>query len=55
MCGIEGVVQARETAAKLAIPHYVLSRQKEFEDLVLRPAWKELARGRTNEVLGSEG
>jgi len=46
-CGIEGVVRAREAAAKLAIPHYVLSRQKEFEDLVLRPAWKEFARGRT--------
>ena len=52
-CGIEGVVQARETAAKLAIPHYVLSRQKEFEDLVLRPAWAEFARGRTpNPCLG---
>jgi tRNA-specific 2-thiouridylase len=46
-CGIEGVVQAREVAARLAIPHYVLNWQKEFEDLVLRPVWGEFARGRT--------
>jgi len=46
-CGIEGVAQAREVAGILGIPHYVLSWQKQFEDLVLRPAWGEFARGRT--------
>ncbi len=46
-CGLEGVAQAREVAATLGIPHYVLSWQKEFEDLVLRPVWEEFARGRT--------
>ncbi len=46
-CGIEGVVKAREVAARLGIPHYVLSWHREFEDLVLRPAWAEFARGRT--------
>ncbi len=46
-CGLEGVAQAREVAATLGIPHYVLSWQKEFEDLVLRPVWDEFSRGRT--------
>ena len=46
-CGIEGVVKAREVAGRLAIPHYVLSRERNFEELVLRPAWEEFARGRT--------
>ncbi len=46
-CGLEGVAQAREVALTLGIPHYVLSWQKEFEDLVLRPVWEEYARGRT--------
>lgn len=46
-CGLEGVAQAREVAARLGIPHYVMSWQKEFDDLVLRPCWQEFARGRT--------
>jgi len=46
-CGMEGVAQAREVAGALGIPHYVLSWEKQFEDLVLRPVWEEFARGRT--------
>jgi len=46
-CGVDGLVRATEVAGQLGIRHYVLSCVKDFEDLVLRPAWLEYERGRT--------
>ena len=46
-CGMDGVVRAREAAAHLDIPHYVLDWRREFAERVLRPSWEEYQRGRT--------
>ena len=46
-CGVDGVNRAREVAGSLGFPHYVLDCVKDFEALVLSPAWREYAAGRT--------
>jgi len=46
-CGVDGLMQARAVAARLGIAHYVLNCEREFAELILRPAWDEYARGRT--------
>jgi tRNA-specific 2-thiouridylase len=46
-CGVDGITRAREVAGNLGFPHYVLDCVKDFEQLVLMPAWKEYAGGRT--------
>jgi tRNA-specific 2-thiouridylase len=46
-CGVDGITRAREVAGKLGFPHYVLDCVKDFETLVLLPAWQEYAAGRT--------
>ena len=46
-CGVDGVTRARAVAGSLGFPHYVLDCVKDFERLVLFPAWQEYANGRT--------
>jgi len=46
-CGVDGITRAREVAGSLGFPHHVLDCEKEFERLVLAPAWQEYAAGRT--------
>jgi len=46
-CGVDGITRAREVAGRLGFPHYVLDCVKDFEALVLLPAWREYAGGRT--------
>ncbi len=46
-CGVDGITRAREVAGSLGFPHYVLDCVKDFEQLVLFPAWQEYASGRT--------
>jgi tRNA-specific 2-thiouridylase len=46
-CGVDGIGRAREVAGKLGFPHYVLDCVGKFESLVLLPAWREYAAGRT--------
>lgn len=46
-CDPDSVDSARDVAGQLGIPHYVLDDRREFEDLVLRPAWSEYKAGRT--------
>lgn len=46
-CGVDGITRAREVAGRLGFPHYVLDCVKDFSELVLAPAWKEYAVGRT--------
>jgi tRNA-specific 2-thiouridylase len=46
-CGVDGVTRARDVAGSLGIPHYVLDCVKDFEQMVLLPAWREYAGGRT--------
>jgi tRNA-specific 2-thiouridylase len=46
-CGVDAVSRAREVAGSLGFPHHVLDCVKDFEELVLRPAWQEYAGGRT--------
>ena len=46
-CGVDGITRAREVAGLLGFPHYVLDCVKDFADLVLAPAWREYAGGRT--------
>jgi tRNA-specific 2-thiouridylase len=46
-CGVDGISRAREVAGKLGFPHYVLDCVKDFEAMVLLPAWQEYARGHT--------
>jgi len=46
-CGVDGITRAREVAGTLGFPHYVLDCVKEFERLVLEPAWRDYAGGRT--------
>jgi tRNA-specific 2-thiouridylase len=46
-CGVDGITRAREVAGSLGFPHYVLDCVKDFERLVLSPAWREYAHGRT--------
>lgn len=46
-CGVDGITRAREVAGSLGFPHYVLDCVKDFEQLVLLPAWQEYANGRT--------
>ena len=46
-CSADGIVQARTVAGKLGIPHYIVDCAEEFEERVLRPAWRDYAAGRT--------
>lgn len=46
-CGVDGITRAREVAGSLGFPHYVLDCVKDFERLVLSPAWRDYAQGRT--------
>jgi tRNA-specific 2-thiouridylase len=46
-CGVDGITRAREVAGRLGFPHYVLDCVHDFETLVLGPAWREYAAGRT--------
>ena len=46
-CGVDGITRAREVAGSLGFPHYVLDCVKDFETMVLLPAWQEYAGGRT--------
>jgi tRNA-uridine 2-sulfurtransferase len=47
-CGGTGSEErARAVAAQLHIPHHILDCSREFENLVLHPAWNEYAAGRT--------
>ena len=46
-CGVDGITRARAVAGSLGFPHYVLDCVKDFEQLVLLPAWQEYASGRT--------
>jgi tRNA-specific 2-thiouridylase len=46
-CGVDGITRAREVAGDLGFPHYVLDCVQDFEKLVLAPAWREYAAGRT--------
>lgn len=46
-CNAEAVRSARETAARLGIPHELIECSSLFDERVLRPAWEEYARGRT--------
>lgn len=46
-CGLAGVAEARASAGRLGIPHYVVDGQELFERRVLRYAWDEYAEGRT--------
>lgn len=46
-CGLDGIRQASQTAHLLGIPHFVFPCAQEFEELVLRSAWQDYARGRT--------
>ncbi len=45
--GTDGLERARVVAGQLGIPLHTLDVAREFEALVLRPAWEEYARGRT--------
>jgi len=46
-CSIDDLYDAREAAARIGIPCYVVDFQKEFEDSVVRPFVEEYRRGRT--------
>lgn len=46
-CSLKGVEDARSVCAKLGIPHYTLSLEKEFEDKVIRYFFLEYSNGRT--------
>ncbi len=46
-CSLKGVEDARSVCAKLGIPHYALSLEKEFEDRVVRYFFLEYSNGRT--------
>jgi len=43
----DSIVRARAVAESLGFPHHVLDCAREFEALVLEPAWREYAAGRT--------
>ena len=46
-CGVDGITRAREVAGLLGFPHYVIDCVKDFNELVLAPAWQDYAAGRT--------
>jgi tRNA-specific 2-thiouridylase len=46
-CGADASSRAREVAGRLGFPHHVLDCKRDFETLVLLPAWQEYAAGRT--------
>ncbi|MGI5864461.1 MAG: tRNA 2-thiouridine(34) synthase MnmA [Myxococcales bacterium] len=46
-CGVDAVLNARRVADQLGIEHMLLDCRREFSRLVLEPAWREYARGRT--------
>jgi tRNA-specific 2-thiouridylase len=46
-CSPDDLYDAREVAARIGIPYYVVDFQREFEDAVVRPFVEEYRRGRT--------
>jgi len=46
-CGADGPIAARDVCGQLGMAHFLIDRAAVFEQLVLRPAWNEYARGRT--------
>ncbi|WP_303851262.1 tRNA 2-thiouridine(34) synthase MnmA [Seleniivibrio woodruffii] len=46
-CGVDGILKASAACAKLGIRHYVYDCVKDFEEMILRPAWDEYSQGRT--------
>lgn len=46
-CSLDDLYDAREVAARLKIPYYVVDFQKEFEDAVVRPFVEDYQCGRT--------
>jgi tRNA-specific 2-thiouridylase len=46
-CGVDGILKASSACAKLGIRHYVYDCVKDFEEMILRPAWEEYSNGRT--------
>ncbi len=46
-CTSDDISAARQTAAMLEIPHYVVEASLRFREEVLRPAWQEYERART--------
>ncbi len=46
-CGVDAALNARRVADQLGIEHLLLDCRREFSRLVLEPAWREYARGRT--------
>jgi tRNA-specific 2-thiouridylase len=46
-CLADGIAAARRVCEQLGIVHFVLDRQSEFVERVLRPSWDEYACGRT--------
>ncbi|MCD8552691.1 tRNA 2-thiouridine(34) synthase MnmA [Seleniivibrio sp.] len=46
-CGVDGILKASAACAKLGIRHYVYDCIKDFEEMILKPAWEEYSNGRT--------